>query len=114
MRGDMYQMDDELAALLTEAIETLAFWKGLLSMLRIRSICGADAFERVYLFHMIDYDGPISKKYSLSRTGKGDITPITNLEMAFKAAKSMEVAAPDLSRIAVSHLTENQRITRRC
>ena len=36
MRGDMYQMDDELATLLIEATGTLAFWKGLLSMLRIK------------------------------------------------------------------------------
>ena len=101
MRGDMYQMDDELAALLIEAHRNIGFLEGL-----VKYAPNKEAFAELMLLkectysHMIDYDGPDFKEILTIRgTGKGDITPITNLEMAFKAAKSMEVAAPDLSRI---------------
>ena len=101
MRGDMYQMDDELAALLTEAHRNIGFLEGL-----VKYAPNKEAFAELMLLkectysHMIDYDGPDFKEILTIRgTGKGDITPIANLEMAFKAAKSMEVAAPDLSRI---------------
>ena len=101
MRGDMYQMDDELAALLTEAHRNIGFLEGLVTYAPNK-----EAFAELMLLkectysHMIDYDGPDFKEVLTIRgTGKGDITPITNLEMAYKAAKSMEVAAPDLSRI---------------
>ena len=101
MRGDMYQMDDELAALLTEAHRNIGFLEGLVTYAPNK-----EAFAELMLLkectysHMIDYDGPDFKEVLTIRgTGKGDITPITNLEMAYKATKSMEVAAPDLSRI---------------
>lgn len=101
MRGGMYQMDDELAALLIEAHRNISFLEGL-----VKYAPNKEAFAELMLLkectysHMIDYDGPDFKEILTIRgTGKGDITPIANLEMAFKAAKSMEVAAPDLSRI---------------
>ena len=101
MRGDMYQMDDELAALLIEAHRNIGFLEGL-----VKYAPNKEAFAELMLLkectysHMIDYDGPDFKEILTIRgTSTGDITPITNLEMAFKAAKSMEVAAPDLSRI---------------
>ena len=115
MRGDMYQMDDELAALLTEAHRNIGFLEGLVTYAPNK-----EAFAELMLLkectysHMIDYDGPDFKEILTIRgTGKGDITPITNLEMAFKAAKSMEVAAPDLSRIcgiALNGESENNPI----
>ena len=115
MRGDMYQMDDELAALLTEAHRNIGFLEGL-----VKYAPNKEAFAELMLLkectysHMIDYDGPDFKEILTIRgTGKGDITPITNLEMAFKAAKSMEVAAPDLSRIcgiALNGESENNPI----
>lgn len=101
MRGNMYQMDDELAALLIEAHRNIGFLEGL-----IKYAPNKEAFAELLLLkectysHMIDYDGPdFEEILTIHGTGKGDITPITNLETAFKAAKSMEVAAPDLSRI---------------
>lgn len=101
MRGGMYQMDDELAALLIEAHRNISFLEGL-----VKYAPNKEAFAELMLLkectysHIIDYDGPDFKEILTIRgTGKGDITPIANLEMAFKAAKSMEVAAPDLSRI---------------
>lgn len=101
MRGGMYQMDDELAALLIEAHRNIGFLEGL-----VEYAPNKEAFAELMLLkectysHMIDYDGPDFKEILTIRgTGKGDITPITNLEMAYKTAKSMEVAAPDLSRI---------------
>lgn len=101
MRGDMYQMDDELAALLIEAHRNIGFLEGL-----VKYAPNKEAFAELMLLkectysHMIDYDGPDFKEILTIRgTGKGDITPIANLEMAYKAAKSMEVTAPDLSRI---------------
>lgn len=115
MRGDMYQMDDELAALLIEAHRNIGFLEGL-----VKYAPNKEAFAELMLLkectysHMIDYDGPDFKEILTIRgTGKGDITPITNLEMAFKAAKSMEVAAPDLSRIcgiALNGESENNPI----
>ena len=115
MRGGMYQMDDELAALLIEAHRNIGFLEGL-----VKYAPNKEAFAELMLLkectysHMIDYDGPDFKEILTIRgTGKGDITPITNLEMAYKAAKSMEVAAPDLSRIcgiALNGESENNPI----
>lgn len=115
MRGDMYQMDDELATLLIEAHRNIGFLEGL-----VKYAPNKEAFAELMLLkectysHMIEYDGPDFKEILTIRgTGKGDITPITNLEMAYKAAKSMEVAAPDLSRIcgiALNGESENNPI----
>ena len=115
MRGNMYQMDDELAALLIEAHRNIGFLEGL-----VKYAPNKEAFAELMLLkectysHMIDFDAPDFKEILTIRgTSKGDITPITNLEMAYKAAKSMEVAAPDLSRICVIALnggSENKPI----
>lgn len=115
MRGDMYQMDDELATLLIEAHRNIGFLEGL-----VKYAPNKEAFAELMLLkectysHMIDYDDPDFKEILTIRgSGKGDITPITNLEMAYKAAKSMEVAAPDLSRIcgiALNGESENNPI----
>lgn len=101
MHGDMYQMDDELAALLTEAHRNIGFLEGLVTYTPNK-----EAFAELMLLKectyscMIDYDDPHFKEVLTIRgTGKGDITPITNLEMAHSTAKSMKVAAPDLIRI---------------
>lgn len=115
MRGGMYQMDDELAALLIEAHRNIGFLEGL-----VEYAPNKEAFAELMLLkectysHMIDYDDPAFKEIlTIRSTGKGDITPITNLEMAYKVAKSMEVAAPDLSRIcgiALNGESENNPI----
>ncbi len=101
MRGDMYQMDDELAALLVDAHRNIGFLEGL-----VKYASNKEAFAELMLLkectysRMIDYDSPDFKEVLTIRgTGKGDITPITNLQMTYKAAKSMEVTDPDLSRI---------------
>jgi len=115
MRGGMYQMDDELAALLIEANRNIGFLEGL-----VEYAPNKEAFAELMLLkectysHMIDYYGLDFKEILTIRgPGKGDITPITNLEMAYKTAKSMEVAAPDLSRIcgiALNGESENNPI----
>ena len=115
MRGDMYQMDDELATLLIEAHRNIGFLEGL-----VKYAPNKEAFAELMLLkectysRMIDYDDPDFKEIlTIHGTGKGDITPITNLEMAYKATKNMEVAAPDLSRIcsiALNGESENNPI----
>ena len=101
MRGDMYQMDDELAALLIEAHRNIGFLEGL-----VKYAPNKEAFAELILLkectysHMIDYDSPDFIEVLTSRgTGKGNITPITNLEAAYKAAVNLEINAHNLSRI---------------
>ena len=115
MRGDMYQMDDELAALLIEAHRNIGFLEGL-----VKYAPNKEAFAELILLkectysHMIDYDSPDFIEVLTSRgTGKGNITPITNLEAAYKAAANLEINAPDLSRIcgiALNGESENNPI----
>lgn len=115
MRGDVYQMDDELATLLIEVHRNIGFLEGL-----VKYAPNKEAFAELMLLkectysRMIDYDDTDFKKIlTIHGTGKGDITPITNLEMAYKATKNMEVAAPDLSRIcsiALNGESENNPI----
>ena len=47
MNGNMYQMDDELATLLTEAHRNIGFLEGLIQFAPNRD---PDTVERVYLF----------------------------------------------------------------
>ena len=101
MRGDMYQMDDELTALLIEAHRNIGFLDGL-----VKYAPNKESFSELMLLkectysRIIDYDSPDFKEVLTCRgTGKGDITLITNLEMAYRAATNMEIAVPDLSRI---------------
>ena len=101
MNGNMYQMDDELAALLTEAHRNIGFLEGLIKFAPNR-----DSFTELMLLkectysRMIDCNGPDFKDVLTScGTGKGDISPIMNLESAYRTAMNMEIAAPDLSRI---------------
>ena len=115
MRGGMYQMDDELAALLIEAHRNIGFLEGL-----VEYAPNKEAFAELMLLkectysHMIDYDSPDFIEVLTSRgTGKGNITPITNLEAAYKAAANLEINAPDLSRIcgiALNGESENNPI----
>ena len=115
MRGGMYQMDDELAALLIEANRNIGFLEGL-----VEYAPNKEAFAELMLLkectysHMIDYDSPDFIEVLTSRgTGKGNITPITNLEAAYKAAANLEINAPDLSRIcgiALNGESENNPI----
>ena len=101
MRGGMYQMDDELAALLIEAHRNIGFLEGL-----VEYAPNKEAFAELMLLkectysHMIDYDGPDLKEILTIRgTDKGNITPIMNLEAAYSAAANLEIHAPDLSQI---------------
>jgi Fic family protein len=115
MRGDMYQMDDELAALLIDAHRNIGFLEGL-----IKYAPNKEAFAELMLLkectysRMIDYDSPDFKEVLTSRgTGKGNITPIVNLEAAYRAATNMEINTPDMSRIcgvALNGESENNLI----
>ena len=115
MREGMYQMDDELAALLIEAHRNIGFLEGL-----VEYAPNKEAFAELMLLkectysHMIDYDGPDFKEILTIRgTGKGNITHIMNLEAAYSAAANLEIHAPDLSQIcgiALNRESENTPI----
>lgn len=101
MRGDMFKMDDELAALLIRTHRYIGFLEGLLMYSPNKGAFGElMLLQECTYSRMIDYDSPNFKEILTSRgTGKGNITPIANLEMAYKNAINMEVVAPALSRI---------------
>lgn len=68
MRGDLYQMDDELVALLIEAHRNIGFLEGL-----VKYTPNKEAFAELMLLkecthsYMIDYDDPDFKEiFSLS------------------------------------------------
>ena len=74
MRGHMYQMDDELAALLIDAHRNIGFLEGL-----IKYAPNKEAFAELMLLkectysRMIDYDSPDFKEVLTSRgTGRGN------------------------------------------
>ncbi len=49
---------------------------------------------------MIDYDSPSFQNVLVSRgSGKEDISPITNLEIAYKVARDKTISAPDLGKL---------------
>ena len=108
-------MDDELAALLIEAHRNIGFLEGLVKYAQNKEAFAELMFLKECTYsHMIDYDGPDFKEIlTIHGIGKGDIIPITSLEMGFKATKSMGVAAPDLSwicGIALNGESENNPI----
>ncbi len=101
MHGDMYKTDDELSALLIEAHRNIGFLEGLL-----KYAPNKDAFSELLQLKectyslMIDYDSPTFQDVLISRgSGKGDIAPITNLELAYKVARDRTISAPDLSKL---------------
>lgn len=101
MHGDMYKMDDELSALLIEAHRNIGFLEGLL-----KYAPNKDAFSELMQLKecayslMIDYNSPTFQEVLVSRgSGKGDITPITNLELAYKVARDRAISSPDLSKL---------------
>lgn len=101
MRGDMYKMDDELSALLIEAHRNIGFLEGLL-----KYAPNKDAFSELMQLKecayslMIDYDSPTFQDVLASRgSGKSDIAPITNLELAYKVARDRIISALDLSKL---------------
>lgn len=101
MHGDMYKIDDELSALLIEAHRNIGFLEGLL-----KYAPNKDAFSELMLLKectyslMIDYDSPTFQNVLVSRgSGKGDITPIINLELAYKLARDTTISAPDLCKL---------------
>lgn len=101
MRGEMYRMDDELATLLIDAHRNIGFLEGL-----VKYAPNKDAFAKLMLLkectysRMIDYDSVDFKQILTSRgTGKGDMSPITNLEAAYKVSEKMGISALDLGRI---------------
>lgn len=99
--GDLYKMDDELAALLIDAHQNLAFLEGLIKYAPNKS-----AFSELMLLkectysRMIDYSSPSFHEVLISRgNGKSDVTPIRNLTLAYRTAKDKLVAAQDLSEL---------------
>ncbi len=101
MHGDMYKMDDELSALLIEAHRNIGFLEGLLKYAPNKDAFGElmQLKECAYSL-MIDYDSLTFRDVLISRgSGKGDITPITNLELAYKVARDKTISVPDLSKL---------------
>ena len=101
MRGHMYQMDDGLAALLIDAHRSIGFLEGLIKYAPNKEEFAALMLLKECIYsRMIDYDSPDFKEVLTRRgTGKGNISPIIDLEAAYRAAVNMEICAPDLSRI---------------
>ena len=90
-----------MAALLVNVHRKIGFLEVL-----VKYAPNKEAFAELMLLkkciysRMIDYDSLAFKEVLTSRrTGKSDITPITNLQMVYKAAEIFEINAPDLSRI---------------
>lgn len=88
MSGDFYTIDDELIALLNDTHQNLGFQEGI-----IQYAPNKNAFRELMLFEecvyskMIDYGDPSFQDALVIRGGgKGDITPITNLMLAFEDA----------------------------
>lgn len=107
MNGNMYQMDDELATLLTEAHRNIGFLEGLIQFAPNRG-----PFTELILLkectysRMIDYTGPNFKDVlTICGTGKGDISPIMNLKSAYRTAMTMEIPSTKQAHIIVSFLT---------
>ena len=101
MYGGMYEVDDELTALLIEAHRNIGFLEGLL-----KYAPNKNAFSELMLLKecayslMIDYDSPTFQDILVNHgSGKGDIAPITNLELAYKAARNMTISALSLSKL---------------
>lgn len=101
MYGGMYEVDDELTALLIEAHRNIGFLEGLL-----KYASNKNAFSELMLLKecayslMIDYDSPTFQDILVNRgSGKGDIGPITNLELAYKTARNMTISALSLSKL---------------
>ena len=90
-----------IGCLLIDAHRNIGFLEGL-----IKYAPNKEAFAELMLLkectysRMIDYDSPDFKEVLTSRgTGRGNISPIIDLEVAYRAAVNMEICAPDLSRI---------------
>lgn len=90
----------ELAALLINAHRNIDFLEGL-----IKHTPNKDTFAELILLkectysRMIGYDSSGFREVFTSREiGKGNISPIINVEAAYRAAINTEINAPDLSR----------------
>ena len=101
MNGDMFEMDDELFALLINAHQNIGFLKGL-----IKYAPNKESFSDLMLMkecaysRMIDYNSPTFQQVlACQGSGKEDITSITNIEMAYKVATNKTVSAPDLNKL---------------
>lgn len=97
----LFKMDDELAALLVEAHRNLGLLEGLLQYAPNKnSFCELMLLKECTYSRMIDYDAPGFSDILVRRgVGKGDIEPINNLALAYKAATGMQFAAQDYSKI---------------
>ncbi len=101
MHGNLYKLDDELSSLLIDAHRNIGFLAGLLKFAPNK-----DAFSELMRLKectyslMIDYDSPSFQDVLVSRgSGKENIAPITNLEMAYKTAQDKTISAPDLGKL---------------
>ena len=94
MNGDMYKMDDELSALLIEAHRNIGFWEGLLKYAPNKNVFSELMLLKECTYSLlVDYDGPSFQEVLVSRGGgKGDITRINNLELAYKAAMDRAIS----------------------
>ncbi|WP_418747113.1 Fic family protein [Frisingicoccus sp.] len=97
----LFKMDDELAALLVKAHRNLGLLEGLLQYAPNKnSFCELMLLKECTYSRMIDYDAPDFSDILVRRgVGKGDIEPINNLALAYKAATGMQFAAQDYSKI---------------
>lgn len=94
-------MEDELIALLNDTHQNLGFLEGI-----IKYAPNKNAFKELMLFKecvyskMIDYgDSSLQDALVIRGGGKGDITPITNLMLAFEEAACQGIYTQELNKI---------------
>lgn len=99
--GNFYTMDDELITLLNDTHQKLGFLEGI-----IQYAPNIDSFRELMLFKecvyskMIDYSTPSFQDALVIRGGgKGDITSIKNLMLAFEDAACQGIYTQELNKI---------------
>ncbi len=101
MAGNFYTIDDELIALLNDTYQKLGFLDGV-----IQYAPNKNSFRELMLFKecvyskMIDYGDPsFEDALAIRGSGKGDITPITNLMLAFEDAACQGIYTQELNKV---------------
>lgn len=94
-------MDEELVTLLVEAHHNIGQLEGLLQYAPNKnSFCELMLLKECTYSRLIDYDVPDFSEILVRRgAGKGDIKPINNLTLAYRAAFGMQFTAQDYSKI---------------
>jgi len=99
--ASLYELDDELAAMLIDAHHRLGFLKGLVKYARNKTAFSELMLLRECTFsRLIDYSGPTFRDVLIGQgTGKGASMEVKNLVLAYQYAVDKEISSFDLSKI---------------